>query len=177
MRPVDWKRSRTRREHLIALGVPVNLDEVRRCSPRLVRIWFEHDAQLAAPDARLLPPLVTSVPRRASPSSAPTQSTGATSRPASRQSVTVARPMARTPPPPPIDRAKAKELLALSEEQLSLLPLARLEAVKKEMQGLASGASQGLTRALEKREALATAGEVYDAKIQVRAVVLPCVME
>ena len=28
LRPLDWKRSKIRREHLIALGVPVNLDDV-----------------------------------------------------------------------------------------------------------------------------------------------------
>jgi hypothetical protein len=26
--PLDWTRSRVRREHLISMGVPVNLDEV-----------------------------------------------------------------------------------------------------------------------------------------------------
>lgn len=30
---LNWTRSRVRREHLINLGVPVNLDEVRRSSP------------------------------------------------------------------------------------------------------------------------------------------------
>ena len=29
LRPVDWTRSSTRRQHLIALGIPINLDEVR----------------------------------------------------------------------------------------------------------------------------------------------------
>lgn len=29
IRPVDWMRSSTRRQYLIALGVPINLDEVR----------------------------------------------------------------------------------------------------------------------------------------------------
>lgn len=29
VKPVDWMRSSTRRQHLIALGVPINLDEVR----------------------------------------------------------------------------------------------------------------------------------------------------
>lgn len=28
LRPLDWRRSKVRREHLIALGVPVNLDDV-----------------------------------------------------------------------------------------------------------------------------------------------------
>lgn len=28
LKPLDWKRSRVRREQLISLGVPVNLDEV-----------------------------------------------------------------------------------------------------------------------------------------------------
>jgi hypothetical protein len=28
LKPLDWTRSRTRREHLISMGVPVNLDEV-----------------------------------------------------------------------------------------------------------------------------------------------------
>lgn len=39
LRPFDWKRSRVRREHLISLGIPVNLDEV------------------SAPSTSLLPPL------------------------------------------------------------------------------------------------------------------------
>jgi len=29
LKPLDWTRSRVRREHLISMGVPVNLDEVR----------------------------------------------------------------------------------------------------------------------------------------------------
>lgn len=29
LKPLDWKRSRVRREQLISLGIPVNLDEVR----------------------------------------------------------------------------------------------------------------------------------------------------
>jgi hypothetical protein len=28
LKPLDWTRSRVRREHLISMGVPVNLDEV-----------------------------------------------------------------------------------------------------------------------------------------------------
>lgn len=28
LKPLDWTRSRVRRDHLIAMGVPVNLDEV-----------------------------------------------------------------------------------------------------------------------------------------------------
>ena len=31
LKPLDWKRSRVRREQLISLGVPVNLDEVSVC--------------------------------------------------------------------------------------------------------------------------------------------------
>jgi hypothetical protein len=30
LKPLDWTRSRVRREHLISMGVPVNLDEVGR---------------------------------------------------------------------------------------------------------------------------------------------------
>ena len=33
LKPLDWTRSRVRREHLISMGVPVNLDEVRFSSP------------------------------------------------------------------------------------------------------------------------------------------------
>jgi len=29
LKPLDWRRSRIRREHLISMGIPVNLDEVR----------------------------------------------------------------------------------------------------------------------------------------------------
>jgi len=31
LKPLDWTRSRVRREHLISMGVPVNLDEVCPC--------------------------------------------------------------------------------------------------------------------------------------------------
>jgi len=31
LKPLDWTRSRVRREHLISMGVPVNLDEVCQC--------------------------------------------------------------------------------------------------------------------------------------------------
>jgi len=33
LKPLDWTRSRVRREHLISMGVPVNLDEVRFPDP------------------------------------------------------------------------------------------------------------------------------------------------
>lgn len=36
LKPLDWTRSRVRRDHLISMGVPVNLDEVSgTCRPWL----------------------------------------------------------------------------------------------------------------------------------------------
>lgn len=37
LKPLDWTRSRVRREHLISMGVPVNLDEVS--PPYTVMYW------------------------------------------------------------------------------------------------------------------------------------------
>ena len=74
----------------------------------------------------------------------------------------------RLPSPiPTIDRARAAELLELTEDQLTLMPLTRLEQVRETLQALAASASAVLTSSLERREALVHDGDVLDGRIQV----------
>lgn len=61
MQPVNWTRSRTRRQHLISLGIPVNLDEV------LPRTLEKLPALQISTRAQSMPP----APRSGVPSSRP----------------------------------------------------------------------------------------------------------
>lgn len=50
LKPLDWTRSRVRRDHLISMGVPVNLDEVSSRSPPSLPVvkkwkWMSESAQ------------------------------------------------------------------------------------------------------------------------------------
>lgn len=109
MKPPNWTRSRIRREHLIALGIPVNLDEV--LPPH-------------ANGRSSLPPLhITTRPMSAPPGSRPFPNGSRTSSPHSsransrapsptKHSIRAADPQIQFGPKPQIDEAKINALLA-----------------------------------------------------------------
>jgi hypothetical protein len=103
MKPPNWTRSRIRRQHLIALGMPVNLDEV-----------------LPRANGKPLPPLQITTrpmsappgPRNIFPHNKVPQSSNANSRagtPISRQPT----PPSHFGPKPELDVAKIDKLLEL----------------------------------------------------------------
>lgn len=89
VRPVDWMRSSTRRHHLIALGVPINLDEVRVAD---------------GAGAKTLPPLALKLDQK------PGQETNG--KPSRQRNGT---PDGRESKVPELDMVRAKELVSLSE--------------------------------------------------------------
>lgn len=73
-----------------------------------------------------------------------------------------------SPAPPTFDRARADELVALAEEDLTLLGLDKLRAVSDELERISVDASGALTHALMMREKEGQDKEVYNGMIQVR---------
>lgn len=157
LKPLDWTRSRVRREHLIAMGVPVNLDEVD--SHRLSAL-----PPLRITTGDMPPPLRTQ-------SADPAATRQRNSLPAGvavgvdRSALASAPPSAglREPqgdkydlgPRPELDMAMAEELCGLEEEQLALLPLSRLEAMQADLVSTTANASALLAHLLQLKDALA----------------------
>lgn len=93
LKPVDWMRSSTRRQHLISLGIPINLDEVRMTDGAAMKT---------------LAPVSISIDKKSadSNSKSPIQRGGT--------------PDGRETKAPELDLARAKELSALTEGKRGL---------------------------------------------------------
>ncbi|KAH7343634.1 hypothetical protein B0J17DRAFT_713800 [Rhizoctonia solani] len=170
--PPTWTRSRIRRQHLIALGIPVNLDEVLPQSAlkplpvlHIQTQTAHHPRPLSAPPG----------PRPGEPVSGKT-GTGSTR--GSRTGTPVGSPIVgpgkklptssgagRLGPRPQLDRGKIEEALAISPESLSLMPLAHLEAHLATMRTLTTSTSALLSHLLQQREALQQDSETYNGLI------------
>ncbi|GAA5820299.1 hypothetical protein JCM3770_004038 [Rhodotorula araucariae] len=158
LKPLDWRRSRIRREHLVSMGIPVNLDEASE--PKISTLTLSA-AHHAPPRPSSAPPLAgTPLPFAAAPlgGSRPSTPYGTLRAAASRSRTAVA--------PPPFDRARADELLALQEADLTLLSLDRLRAIGDELERISVEASEVLTHALMTREKEGQDKEVYNGMIQ-----------
>jgi len=156
--PPNWTRSRTRRQHLISLGIPVNLDEVM---PHV--------------NGKPMPTLnITTRPSSAPPGPRPTHSNlpsgsntrAGTPRPATPQA---SKRRGQSPsglgPRPKLDEAKISEMLDLTSDTLSLLPLPALELHLNALQALTNDTSTLLTYLLQTREALQQDSETYNGLI------------
>ncbi|KAK4051300.1 hypothetical protein OIO90_004781 [Microbotryomycetes sp. JL221] len=166
LRPLDWRRSRVRREHLIAMGVPVNLDESFDAKPL---------ASLVLPPVNTSP---TSLHRSASPaatshgirSSSPASATVVSPpfHPPSRTSTPFAdRERARqASQAPPLDRHRAEALCAIAPDELLSFDLARLRSVSDQLDEISRDASSLLTHALMAREKENADAETYNEMIQ-----------
>ncbi|KAF8504214.1 hypothetical protein JB92DRAFT_3084194 [Gautieria morchelliformis] len=158
-RPVNWTRSRIRRQHLISLGIPINLDEVM---PHV--------------NGKPLPVLnITTRPSSAPPGPRPTPP----SNPPSGSNTRAGTPRSGTPQPsgrsgqspqgfgprPKLNDAKISEMLDLNPDTLPLLPLPNLEAHLSTLQSLTSDTSNLLTYLLQAREALQQNSETYNGLI------------
>jgi hypothetical protein len=101
--PPNWTRSRTRRQQLISLGVPVNLDEVLPRVParQMPQINISTRPMSAPPGARIGGSRAASTPH----SRAGTPRSGTPARSAAREGLGAA---------PSLDKAKVNELLELN---------------------------------------------------------------
>jgi len=143
--PPSWTRSRIRRQYLIALGIPVNLDEVM---PSL-------------PNGKALPRLeVTTRPASAPPgprNHEKMRSNGGGSRgpgtPVNGATL------------PKFDQSKIDALLSVAPETLPLLPLSVLEGHLASLAEARASVTEHLTELLQKRESLRQDNETYHGLI------------
>ncbi|KAF8238887.1 hypothetical protein L208DRAFT_1421129 [Tricholoma matsutake] len=154
-KPPNWTRSRIRRQHLITLGLPINLDEV-----------------LPRTNGKAMPPLQIST----RPMSAPPGPRNALSHNnVPRSSINNSRagtPISRRPSPPShfgpkpeLDFAKIDKLLELDPGMLNIQPLSTLERHLAELRTQTASASTLLTHLLQTRESLQQDNETYNGLI------------
>ena len=183
VRPPNWTRSRIRRQYLITLGVPVNLDEV-----------LPHASIKPLPALHITPRPMSAppVPRNGSPSTnghasrhnsragTPVQAAGTPTTGSSRKGTAAQLGLG---PKPQLDEERIGELLALTPgmylfhgtfagsnadraiDQLSLLPLASLEAHLSDLRTQTQNTSALLTHLLQTRDALQQDSETYNKLI------------
>lgn len=183
MRPPNWTRSRIRRQYLITLGVPVNLDEV-----------LPHASIKPLPALHITPRPLSAPPvsRNGSPSAnghtsrqnsragTPVQAAGTPTTGSSRKGAAAQLGLG---PKPQLDEERIGELLALTPgvylfhgifttinadcaiDQLSLLPLASLEAHLSDLCMQTQNTSALLTYLLQMRDALQQDSETYNKLI------------
>ncbi|KAM5534266.1 hypothetical protein V8D89_010876 [Ganoderma adspersum] len=158
--PVNWTRSRTRRQHLIHLGIPINLDEVLpRTNGVLPTLEITTRPMSAPPGPRggLSKLQTEALNQRRSGSSRPGS-------PSSRRGPSAAAQL-RLGPRPELDEARVGELLSLSADQMSLLPTSTLEGYLVDMKSQTSKSSALLTYLLQTRDALQQDSETYNKLI------------
>ncbi|PWN33613.1 uncharacterized protein FA14DRAFT_63832 [Meira miltonrushii] len=147
LKPVDWMRSKTRRQYLIAVGVPINLDELNTTNTN---------------GSKALPPLALKLDRGARGSeveSGPTsQNDGKVGSAKSTRE--------RDNKPPEFDTQRAKSIVAMTEDQLTLLGLPALRELQRETEALTRQASTVLTHYLSQRESHSTDAEMYNGLIK-----------
>lgn len=169
VKPIDWVRSKTRRDYLISMGIPVNLDEIH------------YSAATGRSSAGGLPPLkldlgtADSAPRlsNASISRSTTPSRNDTASPAGGASsirkermVEKRREELGLAPPPDVDLARAQELVDKTESQLTLMSLPALKSLLREMHALTTATSVLLTHHLTMRESYQADSEMYNSMIK-----------
>ncbi|KAL1738864.1 hypothetical protein HDZ31DRAFT_50342 [Schizophyllum fasciatum] len=154
-KPPNWIRSRIRRQHLITLGIPVNLDEVLPSAggkSALPPLHISTRPMSAPPGPR-------HTPTNSAPGSAVNSRSG-TPVPGSRRA-------AQSPfgPKPSLDTDRITELLALEADTLALQPLASLERTHTEIRSQIANTSTLLTYLLQVRDSLQHDSETYNKLI------------
>ncbi|KAH9077238.1 hypothetical protein EDB83DRAFT_2348962 [Lactarius deliciosus] len=138
--PPNWVRSRIRRQHLISLGIPVNLDEV-------------------LPHAGIKPLPALHITTR--PMSAPPVPRNGVQPLNGRASSNTSRNTSRAGTPVPGATAPGNA----RRDQLSLLPLASLEAYLSDLRTQTQNTSALLTYLLQTKDALQQDSETYNRLI------------
>ncbi|KAL4400548.1 hypothetical protein ACI68E_003467 [Malassezia pachydermatis] len=157
--PLDWRRSHTRRQYLISLGVPINLDEV-------------HGSGWASKET--LPPLELKLTPSAKEAQPTPSAEGSTSTSDETRTPPVTqheswgdrrrRELGLTEPHVPMHRIEA--VLQLSEDDIKLQTLPELRELVKEMQVLSTQLGEALQYHLTIREAFASDSEVFNGMIR-----------
>jgi len=153
-KPPNWTRSRTRRQHLITLGIPVNLDEV-----------------LPRANVKPLPPLeVHTRPMSAPPAPRPQVGNGSGSNTKPNSRAGTPQPgqqgiFTQFGPKPELETARINKLLQLSPESLTMQPLANLERYLADIRAQTANTSNLLTYLLQSRDALQQDSETYNGLI------------
>ncbi|KAF8915831.1 hypothetical protein CPB85DRAFT_1217093 [Mucidula mucida] len=151
-KPPNWIRSRIRRQHLIALGIPVNLDEVLS-------------------NGRPLPALhITTRPMSAPPGARNAFHAGNATASASNSRAGSPRgnnnaSQSHFGPKPDLDDVKIQQLLALDSDSLTIQPLATLERHLAELRAHTAKTQTRLTHLLQSRDALQQDAETYNGLI------------
>ncbi|KAI6047490.1 hypothetical protein EDC04DRAFT_2876496 [Pisolithus marmoratus] len=161
--PINWVRSRIRQQHLIALGLPVNLDEI------LPQVGAKPLPPLHVSTRPMsVPPVAPNAPLRSTPTSRANSRPGTprsgTPQPSLRVGVPAIKQLGLGPKPQ-LDERKLSELLELDPEGLNLLPLAKLEKYLSELRSGTTNTSSLLTYLLQTRDALQQDSETYNKLI------------
>ncbi|KAK0499839.1 hypothetical protein EDD18DRAFT_1308180 [Armillaria luteobubalina] len=154
-KPPNWIRSRIRRQHLISLGIPVNLDEVLppHTGGKALPALHVTTRPMSAPPGPRGPPRPGSVTASASNSRA------GSPRPNHSSS------LSHFGPKPELDDSKIHQLLALDSDTLTLQPLPTLERYLTELRQQTANTSARLTHLLQNRDALQQDAETYNGLI------------
>ncbi|GJJ07288.1 hypothetical protein Clacol_001488 [Clathrus columnatus] len=164
-KPPNWIRSRIRRQHLITLGIPINLDEIMPHSNGKV---------MPAINVTTRPSSAPPGPREVSRSISVPVSRSGTPRPGTpqpqpsgtvRQSPIQTNNIASLGPRPNLDETKVVQTLKLDSDTLALLPLSTLEGHLGTLKSLTADTSALLTYLLQLRETLHQDAETYNGLI------------
>ncbi|TCD69859.1 hypothetical protein EIP91_005936 [Steccherinum ochraceum] len=165
IKPVNWTRSRIRRQHLIALGIPVNLDEVLPpAGGKLPTLEIKTRPMSAPPVGAKTAPV-----NRTQPASTANNSRAGTPRPGtpSQMAKTASIPptLLRLGPRPELDEAKVNRLLDLNPGELPMMPLKTLNTHLDSLKQETAQVSAVLTYLLQARDALQQDSETYNKLI------------
>ncbi|KAF7288289.1 hypothetical protein HMN09_01409000 [Mycena chlorophos] len=150
-KPPNWTRSRIRRQHLITLGIPVNLDEV--LPPQANGHAMPHIQVSTRPMSAPPGPHKSGV----AGGLAPTTPRSGTPQPGGRAE--------QFGPKPEIDNAKIAQLLALDAATLAIQPLGTLEGYLAALRAQTASTSTLLSHLLQTRDSLQQDSETYNKLI------------
>ncbi len=193
MQPIDWVRSKTRRDYLISMGVPVNLDEIHSSfasgsggSRQMPTLQLKYESQNdrtpgSSGSNGSLPQRSSSLKLTGNGSSAQAAQRSAStsnsprngnSSPALGSSTNRERMAERRMqelglgPAPQVDLRRAQELISKTEDELTLLSLPALKSMRRELNTLTTSASSLLTHHLTLRESYQADSEMYNSMIK-----------
>ncbi|KAJ3518056.1 hypothetical protein NLJ89_g83 [Agrocybe chaxingu] len=154
-KPPNWTRSRIRRQHLITLGIPVNLDEV-----------------LPRANGKPLPPLEIHTRPMSAPPAGPRDQRYPNGGNSSNHNSRAGTPQpgqqgkfAQFGPKPELDMSRINKLLQLTPESLTMQPLANLERYLADIRTQTANTSSLLTYLLQTRDVLQQDSETYNGLI------------
>lgn len=194
VKPIDWVRSKTRRDYLISMGVPVNLDEIHSSfasgsggNKQLPPLQLKYDSSANrgsgsydSDGSGLQRSSSLKVAGTASGASSAAQRSASTSNsprngnssPALGSSTNRERIAERRReelglgPAPQVDLRRAEELVNKTEDQLTLLSLPALRSMLRELNTLTTSTSSLLTHHLTLRESYQADSEMYNSMIK-----------